>query len=93
MIFCGYSYWTYYYCHRMYYLLLLDLAFFKTPSQNKEGRAACVILATALLWMTEAMPLMITGLVPAVMFPLVGIMDTKEVSLSELTFKLSENTK
>lgn len=49
------------------------------PIENKEGRAACVILATALLWMTEAMPLMITGLVPAVMFPLVGIMDTKEV--------------
>ena len=48
--------------------------------QAKQGRAACVILATAMLWMTEAMPLMITALVPAIMFPLVGVMDTKEVS-------------
>ena len=47
--------------------------------QAKQGRAACVILATAMLWMTEAMPLMITALIPAIMFPLVGIMDTKEV--------------
>ena len=45
-----------------------------------------MILATAFLWMTEAMPLMITALIPAIMFPLVGIMDTKEVMVGTGVF-------
>ena len=50
-----------------------------TLSQYTEARAGCVILATALLWVTEGMPLMLTALLPAVMFPLAGILDSKTV--------------
>ena len=58
-----------------------------TSYQAKQGRAACVILATAMLWMTEALPLMISALIPVVMFPMVGIMDTKEVGFTLLLHK------
>ncbi|XP_063693484.1 Na(+)/citrate cotransporter-like [Bolinopsis microptera] len=47
--------------------------------QLKE-RAGVVIATTALLWCTEAMPLMITALMPAILFPFAGVLDTKQVS-------------
>lgn len=43
-------------------------------------RAGVVIATTAILWCTEAMPLMITALVPTILFPFAGVMDTKDVS-------------
>ncbi|KAL5270158.1 hypothetical protein ACHWQZ_G001031 [Mnemiopsis leidyi] len=63
----------------LFVLFVTTVVSMNLPIKAKEGRAACVILATAFLWMTEALPLMITALIPAIMFPLVGIMDTKEV--------------
>ena len=50
------------------------------PPQQKKERAGVVIATTALLWCTEAMPLMITALMPAILFPFAGVLDTKEVS-------------
>ncbi|XP_063689332.1 Na(+)/citrate cotransporter-like [Bolinopsis microptera] len=64
----------------LFVLFISTVISMNLPIEAKEGRAACVILATAMLWMTEAVPLMITALLPAIMFPMVGIMDTKEVS-------------
>jgi sodium-dependent dicarboxylate transporter 2/3/5 len=48
--------------------------------QQKKERAGVVIATTALLWCTEAMPLMITALMPAILFPFAGVLDTKQVS-------------
>ncbi|KAL5262736.1 hypothetical protein ACHWQZ_G008214 [Mnemiopsis leidyi] len=49
-------------------------------NDQKKERAGVVIATTALLWCTEAMPLMITALMPAILFPFAGVLDTKEVS-------------
>ena len=51
-----------------------------TFPQSQQGRAGVVIATTALLWCTEAMPLMITALVPAILFPLAGVMTAKAVA-------------
>ena len=48
--------------------------------QQLKERAGVVIATTALLWCTEAMPLMITALMPAILFPFAGVLDTKQVS-------------
>ena len=60
-----------------------DLTYFQShtfPPQQKKERAGVVIATTALLWCTEAMPLMITALMPAILFPFAGVLDTKEIS-------------
>ncbi|XP_046440689.1 solute carrier family 13 member 5-like isoform X2 [Daphnia pulex] len=44
-----------------------------------EGRAAYVIIIMAIYWMVEVLPLAITSLLPVVLFPLLGIMDTGKV--------------
>ena len=45
----------------------------------QEARAGYVILIMAIYWMTEALPLAATSLLPVVLFPLLGIMDTGKV--------------
>ena len=61
-----------------------DITYFNShtliPPQQKKERAGVVIATTALLWCTEAMPLMITALMPAILFPFAGVLDTKEIS-------------
>lgn len=51
---------------------------------DPENRLVTATLAVALLmavwWVTEAVPLAITSLLPVALFPLLGIMDGKEVS-------------
>ena len=42
--------------------------------------AAYVIIIMAIYWMTEALPLPVTSLLPVVFFPLFGIMDTGQVT-------------
>ena len=44
-------------------------------------RAAGVGLAMGLLWMTEALPLPITALLPLVLFPIFGVATLKEASM------------
>lgn len=48
-------------------------------NDNLKARAGVVIATTAILWCTEALPLMVTALMPAILFPFAGVMDTKEV--------------
>lgn len=59
-------------------LLLLPLPL---VSATPEARCGYVVLLMAVYWMTEAMPLAITSLLPIVGFPLLGIMSTGELSL------------
>lgn len=51
---------------------------------SEEMRCAYVVLLMAIYWMTEALPLPITSLIPMVLFPLLGIMSTNEVGINYL---------
>ena len=57
-------------------LLFTDLE----PGRPAVTRTAAVALLMAVWWMTEAVPLAATALLPVVLFPLLGIMDGKKVA-------------
>lgn len=46
----------------------------------QEAKCAYVIILMAVYWCTEVLPLAVTALLPAVLFPLFGIMESKDVS-------------
>nr|XP_056721139.1 solute carrier family 13 member 2 [Euleptes europaea] len=50
----------------------------------KEARCGYTIILMALLWCTEALPLAVTALLPVVLFPLMGIMDSTKVCMEYL---------
>lgn len=43
----------------------------------QESRCAYVILIMAIYWMTEALPMAVTALLPVVMMPWLGVMGSK----------------
>lgn len=57
-------------------LLFVDL----DPAHPLVTRMAAVIMLMAIWWITEAIPLSATALLPIVLFPLLGIMRGREVS-------------
>lgn len=50
------------------------------PQQPQLSRTLAIAVLMAVWWITEAVPLAITSLLPVVLFPLLGIMDGKTVS-------------
>lgn len=60
----------------LYLLLFTELE----PGQPAVTNTLAVGLLMAIWWITEVIPLAITSLVPVVLFPLLGIMDGKDVS-------------
>uniref|UniRef100_A0A6J0UDQ3 Solute carrier family 13 member 1 isoform X1 n=1 Tax=Pogona vitticeps TaxID=103695 RepID=A0A6J0UDQ3_9SAUR len=58
-------------------LLLLPLPLI---IRTKEAECAYTLLVVAIFWLTEALPLAVSALLPALMFPLFGIMASKEVA-------------
>ena len=51
----------------------------------QEAECAFVIILMAVYWCTEVLPLAVTALLPTILFPLFGIMQSKDVSeLSKL---------
>ncbi|KAL4608443.1 solute carrier family 13 member 5-like [Arapaima gigas] len=62
-------------------LLLLPL-----PLVVRTAEAGCayVIVLMAVFWCTEALPLAVTALLPAVLFPLLNIMESREVCMQYL---------
>lgn len=46
----------------------------------QEAECAYVIALMAVYWCTEVLPLAVTALLPALLFPLFGIMQSKDVS-------------
>uniref|UniRef100_A0A4W4DRQ0 Solute carrier family 13 member 5b n=1 Tax=Electrophorus electricus TaxID=8005 RepID=A0A4W4DRQ0_ELEEL len=49
-----------------------------------EASCAYVIILMAVYWCTEALPLAVTALLPALLFPLLGIMQSKQVCMQYL---------
>lgn len=52
------------------------------PNNPKIGYTLAIATLMAIWWITEAVPLAITSLLPVVLFPLLGIMNGKDVSSS-----------
>lgn len=59
-------------------LFLLDL----DPSNTKVTKVAAVAVLMAIWWITEAIPLAATSLVPLVLFPLLGVLSGTDISAS-----------
>ncbi|XP_051719944.1 Na(+)/citrate cotransporter isoform X1 [Ctenopharyngodon idella] len=51
---------------------------------TREASCAYVIILMAVYWCTEALPLAVTSLLPAVLFPMFGIMQSKMVCMQYL---------
>jgi hypothetical protein len=67
------------------FVFLVDLK----PGEPHVTRTAAVALVMAVWWITGALPLAATSLLPLVLFPLLGIMQAKDVSelyLTDVTF-------
>uniref|UniRef100_A0A3Q3X9J3 Uncharacterized protein n=1 Tax=Mola mola TaxID=94237 RepID=A0A3Q3X9J3_MOLML len=62
-------------------LLLLPLPLVIGTS---EAECAYVIILMAVFWCTEVLPLAVTALLPALLFPLFGIMESKDVCMQYL---------
>ncbi|NXA89531.1 S13A2 protein, partial [Melanocharis versteri] len=52
----------------------------RVPFPWQEGLCGYVIIVMALYWCTEALPLAVTAFLPALLFPLLNIMDSSTVS-------------
>lgn len=64
-------------------LFLLINFFFTAPGITKEAITVLAVVAwVATWWVTEAIPIPLTSLLPLVLFPLMGVMNTGEVSAS-----------
>ncbi|XP_061734114.1 Na(+)/citrate cotransporter [Nerophis ophidion] len=67
-------------------LFLAPLLFLPLPLVvgTSEAQCAYVIILMAVYWCTEVLPLAITALLPAFLFPLFGIMDSQSVCMQYL---------
>ncbi|XP_033747489.1 LOW QUALITY PROTEIN: solute carrier family 13 member 2-like [Pecten maximus] len=48
--------------------------------QTKESECAYVVIIMAVYWVSEALPIAVTALLPIILFPMVGMMSAKDVS-------------
>jgi sodium-dependent dicarboxylate transporter 2/3/5 len=60
--------------------LILFLFFNLDPKNPEVTRAAAVAILMAVWWITEAVPLAITSLLPVLLFPLLNVMPAKKVA-------------
>ncbi|XP_042152072.1 solute carrier family 13 member 2-like isoform X3 [Oncorhynchus tshawytscha] len=78
MVVCLTGLWRY----RNYLVIFLTpLLILPLPIIVGGPEASCgyVIILTAVYWCTECMPLAVTGLLPVILFPMMGIMESSEV--------------
>uniref|UniRef100_A0A8C8ZKZ0 Solute carrier family 13 member 1 n=1 Tax=Prolemur simus TaxID=1328070 RepID=A0A8C8ZKZ0_PROSS len=52
------------------------------PSDSAEAQCAYILFVIAVFWLTEALPLSVTALLPGLLFPMFGIMASKDVASS-----------
>uniref|UniRef100_A0A671XNM0 Solute carrier family 13 member 2 n=1 Tax=Sparus aurata TaxID=8175 RepID=A0A671XNM0_SPAAU len=55
-----------------------------TRLSSQEGKCGYVIILMALYWCTECIPLSVTALLPVILFPMMGIMQSSEVCIQYL---------
>lgn len=60
--------------------LLIGVFFNPVPDQPAIGAVAAVVALMACWWMTEAIPLAATALVPMVLFPLLGVASARDTA-------------
>jgi sodium-dependent dicarboxylate transporter 2/3/5 len=65
---------------------LLVLFFNPEPDKPEVGKMAAVAALMAILWLTEAVPLAVTALIPLVAFPLLGILSGADVAKSYVSY-------
>lgn len=53
--------------------------------ETKEAQCAYVVIIMAIYWVSEALPIAVTALLPIILFPLVGMMSAKDVSSKYVT--------
>ena len=68
---------------RTYVLLLVPILLLPLPLVIGDDVSKCgyVLLLMAIYWVFELLPLAVTALLPVAMFPLMGIMSTKEITM------------
>ncbi|KAK1168985.1 solute carrier family 13 member 1 [Acipenser oxyrinchus oxyrinchus] len=73
------KFWTF---RKILIIVLTPLLLLPLPllTDTKEAQCAYTLFVVAVYWLTEAMPLAVTALIPALMFPLFGIMKSKTVA-------------
>nr|XP_060613708.1 solute carrier family 13 member 2 [Anolis sagrei ordinatus] len=74
--------WRDFLANRHYFIaVLIPLVFLPLPLVLPYKEAGCgyIICLMALLWCTEALPLAVTALLPVLLFPMMGIMDSTSV--------------
>jgi len=66
---------------KTFIVILLPILLLPLPiiGQTQEAKAGYGIIIMAVFWMTEALPLPVTSLLPVVLFPLLGVMSTGRV--------------
>ncbi|KAH3885516.1 hypothetical protein DPMN_009511 [Dreissena polymorpha] len=55
------------------------------PECEKQSKCAYVIIVMAVLWLTEAIPISVTALLPIFMFPMTGVLSASITSASYVT--------
>uniref|UniRef100_W5NFY7 Solute carrier family 13 member 1 n=1 Tax=Lepisosteus oculatus TaxID=7918 RepID=W5NFY7_LEPOC len=68
--------------HKVFIIILTPLLLLPLPLLIKTKVAECAftMFVIAIYWLTEAMPLAVTSLIPALFFPLFGILKSSEVA-------------
>ncbi|KAM3925210.1 solute carrier family 13 member 1 [Leptodactylus fuscus] len=71
--------WMY---RRLLLIVLTPLLLLPVPLiiRTKEAECAYVLFVVAVFWLSEALPLSVTAFIPALMFPLFGILPSKSIA-------------
>ncbi|XP_023700902.1 solute carrier family 13 member 2-like [Paramormyrops kingsleyae] len=81
------EWWRWMWSHRNYLIIFLTpLLILPLPLviNTPEARCGFVIILMALYWCTESLPLAVTALLPVILFPMMGIMESGEVCVQYL---------
>ncbi|XP_073472846.1 Na(+)/citrate cotransporter [Aquarana catesbeiana] len=73
-------------CKRFFILVFTPLLLLPLPLiiRTKEASCAYAIILMAVFWCTEVIPLAITALLPVLLFPMFGILESKQVCMQYL---------
>ncbi|XP_006859393.1 PREDICTED: solute carrier family 13 member 1 [Chrysochloris asiatica] len=74
---------SYIFIYRRFLLIVFTLLIFlplPITLGTKEAECAYTLFVVAIFWLTEALPLSVTALLPGLMFPMFGIMPSKKVA-------------